>query len=181
MKFTNYEPEIESNKYHQLYPLMPSSTFRMLICGPSGRGKTNSLMHMLYHLYFDKIYLDSTVKKEVLLLNGRQSMKADLKMGDKKITNLGAPTDGNDGATKGFVDDQIHLQANKLFDKRRDSYALHPNFTFSPRGGYSGINTLDLIILSSQADSFMKDHQHGKVYQVIVDFYYNQFFLNVSQ
>jgi len=69
-----------------------------------------------------------TVKKEVLLLNGSQSMKADLKMGDKKITNLGTPTDGNDGATKGYVDDQIHLQANKLFDKRTDSYDLHPNF-----------------------------------------------------
>jgi len=56
MKFPNYEPEIESNKYHQLYPFMPSSTFRMLICGPSGCGKTNSLMHMIYQLlYFDKI------------------------------------------------------------------------------------------------------------------------------
>jgi len=58
MKFPNYEPEIESNKYHQLYPFMPSSTFRMLICGPSGCGKTNSLMHMIYQLlYFNKIYL----------------------------------------------------------------------------------------------------------------------------
>jgi len=54
-----------------------------------------------------------TEKKEVLLLNGRQSMNADLKMNDKKITNLGTPTDGNDGTTKGYVDDQIHLQANK--------------------------------------------------------------------
>ena len=30
----------------------------MLICSPSGSGKTNTLMHMIYHLlYYDKIYL----------------------------------------------------------------------------------------------------------------------------
>jgi len=71
-----------------------------------------------------------TEKKEVLLLNGNQSMKADLKMGDKRIINVATPTDGNNAATKGYVDDQIHLQANKLFDKRTDSYGLHPNFLF---------------------------------------------------
>jgi len=61
-------------------------------------------------------------------------------------------------------------------DKRTDSYDLHPNFSFSPRGGYSGnINTIDLIIPSSQADSFMKDHQHGKVYHVILNSYYSQY------
>jgi len=43
--------------------------------------------------------------------------------------------------------------------------------------GYNGINTVNLIIPSSQADSFIKDHQHGKVYQVIVDSYYISFFL----
>ena len=96
----------------------------------------------------------------------------------KKISNLGTPTDGNDGATTGFVDDQIHLQANKLIDKRTDSYDLHPNFTFYPRGNLGGnINTVDLVIPSSQADSFIKDHQHGKVYQVIMNTYYNQLFL----
>jgi len=124
-----------------------------------------------------KSYVD-TVTKEGLLLDGSQAMKADLKMGDKKITNLGTPTDGNDGATKGYVDDQIHLQANKLFDKRTDSYDLNPNFTFYPRGDFGGnIYTLDLVIPSSQADSFIKDHQHGKVYQAIMNTYYNQLFL----
>ena len=30
----------------------------MLICGPPGSGKTNTLMHMIYNLlYYDKIYL----------------------------------------------------------------------------------------------------------------------------
>jgi len=90
------------------------------------------------------------VKKEVLLLDGIQSMKADLKMGDKKISNLGTPTDGNSAATKGYVDDQIRLQANKLFDKRTDCYDLNPIFSFYPRGGFGGnIYTLDLVIPSS--------------------------------
>ena len=38
---------------------MPSDTFRMLICGNSGSGKTNLLYHMLIKplLYYDEIYL----------------------------------------------------------------------------------------------------------------------------
>ena len=38
---------------------MPSDTFRMLICGNSGSGKTNLLYHMLMKplLQFDEIYL----------------------------------------------------------------------------------------------------------------------------
>ena len=34
-------------KYEKLHPYMPSDTFRMLICGNSGCGKTNLLYHML--------------------------------------------------------------------------------------------------------------------------------------
>ena len=46
-------------KFEQLYPYMPSDTFRMLICGSSGSGKTNLLYYMLMEplLYFNKIYL----------------------------------------------------------------------------------------------------------------------------
>ena len=37
---------------------MPDRCFRMLICAPSGGGKTNLLLDMIYRLlYFDKIYL----------------------------------------------------------------------------------------------------------------------------
>ena len=38
---------------------MPNYTFRMLICGNSGSGKTNLLYHMLIEplLYYDKIFL----------------------------------------------------------------------------------------------------------------------------
>ena len=39
---------------------MPNYNFRMLICGPSGCGKANTLMHMIHQLlYYDKIYLHS--------------------------------------------------------------------------------------------------------------------------
>ena len=38
---------------------MPHDTFRMLICGNSGSGKTNLLYHMLIKplLHYDEIYL----------------------------------------------------------------------------------------------------------------------------
>ena len=60
MKIPNYDRAAEENNFTQLYPFMPSNTFRMLICGPSSCGKTNTLMHMLHQLlYYDKIYLFS--------------------------------------------------------------------------------------------------------------------------
>ena len=51
--------EDKDKKFKQLYPYMPSDTFRMLICGSSGSGKTNLLYYMLMVplLYFNKIYL----------------------------------------------------------------------------------------------------------------------------
>ena len=37
---------------------MPDRCFRMLMAGPSGGGKTNTLMHMIMKLlYFDEMYL----------------------------------------------------------------------------------------------------------------------------
>ena len=49
----------KNKKFKQLYSFMPNDTFRMLICGNSGSGKTNLLYHMLIEplLYCDKIYL----------------------------------------------------------------------------------------------------------------------------
>ena len=56
-----YDSISESDSdYKSLLPYMPSDTFRMLICGPSNCGKTNTLIHMIRKLlYFDKIYLFS--------------------------------------------------------------------------------------------------------------------------
>ena len=60
MEIPNYDSTDDiDKKYKQLFPFMPAATFRMLICGNSGSGKTNLLYHMLIKplLYYDEIYL----------------------------------------------------------------------------------------------------------------------------
>ena len=60
MEIPNYDSNDNlDKKYKQLYPYMEADTFRMLICGNSGSGKTNLLYHMLTKplLYNDEIYL----------------------------------------------------------------------------------------------------------------------------
>ena len=59
MKIKNYDIEDdENNDFVQLKSFMPNRCFRMLVCAPSGGGKTNLLLDMIYRLlYFDKIYL----------------------------------------------------------------------------------------------------------------------------
>ena len=60
MEIPNYDSNIDkTNSYKQLYPYMPNDTFRMLICGGSGSGKTNLLYHMLMKplAYDDQIFL----------------------------------------------------------------------------------------------------------------------------
>ena len=60
MKIPNYDPGSSKSNYKQGHPCMPADVFRMLICGPSNSGKTNTLLHMLYELLeYDKIYLFS--------------------------------------------------------------------------------------------------------------------------
>ena len=60
MKIPNYDPGSFESDYRQGHPCMPADVFRMLICGPSNSGKTNTLLHMLYELLeYDKIYLFS--------------------------------------------------------------------------------------------------------------------------
>ena len=59
MEIPNYDVVNKNKKFKQLYSFMPNDTFRMLICGNSGSGKTNLLYHMLIEplFYCDKIYL----------------------------------------------------------------------------------------------------------------------------
>ena len=59
MEIPNYDDDIENKKFKQCYSFMPNDTFRMLICGNSGSGKTNLLYHMLIEplLYYDEIHL----------------------------------------------------------------------------------------------------------------------------
>ena len=60
MEFPNYDSnENKNDNFKQLYSCMPNNTFRMLICGNSGSGKTNLLYHMLIEplIYYDQIHL----------------------------------------------------------------------------------------------------------------------------
>ena len=61
MATPNYDSDIKNKnkKFEQLYSFVPDGTFRMLICGSSGCGKTNLLYHMLIKplLYYDEIHL----------------------------------------------------------------------------------------------------------------------------
>ena len=59
MEIPNYDVDIKNKTFKQLYSFMPNDTFRMLICGNSGSGKTNLLYHMLIKplLYYDEIHL----------------------------------------------------------------------------------------------------------------------------
>ena len=59
MEIPNYDVDIKNKKFKQRYSFMPNNTFRMLICGNSGSGKTNLLYHMLIEplLYYDEIHL----------------------------------------------------------------------------------------------------------------------------
>ena len=60
MEIPNYDGKGGKNKkFKKIKPYMPSDTFRMLICGNSGSGKTNLLYHMLIEplIPYDEIYL----------------------------------------------------------------------------------------------------------------------------
>ena len=59
MEIPNYDTNTKNKKFKQRYTFMPKDTFRMLICGNSGSGKTNLLYHMLIEplLHYDEIHL----------------------------------------------------------------------------------------------------------------------------
>jgi len=60
MKILNYNPAFSESKYKQGDPCMATDVFRMLICGPSNSGKTNTLLHMRFELLeYEKIFLFS--------------------------------------------------------------------------------------------------------------------------
>jgi ABC-type dipeptide/oligopeptide/nickel transport system ATPase component len=54
------DDEDDMPPYRQKHFLLPSKTFRMLLVGPSGSGKSNLLMNfLLKFLYYDKIYINT--------------------------------------------------------------------------------------------------------------------------
>ena len=76
MEIPNYDVDNKNKKFKQLYSFMPNDTFRMLICGNSGSGKTNLLYHMLIEplLYCDKIYLYAKNLEQEKYLNLMKEM-----------------------------------------------------------------------------------------------------------
>ena len=59
MEIPNYDSDKSNNGFKQLYKYMPKNTFRMLLAGNSGSGKTNLLSHILQSplIYYDQIHL----------------------------------------------------------------------------------------------------------------------------
>ena len=58
MNIPNYDVDYKNKKFKQRFEFMPNDTFRMLICGNSGSGKTNLLLHLLLSLLcYDEIFL----------------------------------------------------------------------------------------------------------------------------
>ena len=59
VEIPNYDVDNKNKKFKQRYTFMSNDTFRMLICGNSGSGKTNLLYHMLIEplLHYDEIHL----------------------------------------------------------------------------------------------------------------------------
>ena len=67
MEIPNYDKIETTYNFKQLYDYMPDRCFRMLICGKTGCGKTNTVLHMLIKslIYYDKIFLYSkTLEQE---------------------------------------------------------------------------------------------------------------------
>ena len=81
----NYDQSVEIN-HNPNWPYIPDHTYRILIIGGSGSGKTNVLLNLMRHQRpdTDKIYLcvkDPFKSEYQLLINGRE------KVGIKKLKN----------------------------------------------------------------------------------------------
>ena len=61
MEIPKYDKKETTSNFKQYYGYMPDECLSMLICGKTGCGKTNTVLHMLIKplIYYDKIYLYS--------------------------------------------------------------------------------------------------------------------------
>ena len=91
MEIPNYDIDTTNEKFKQRYPFMPNDTFRMLICGNSGSGKTNMLVHMILTLLcYDEIFLyakNLDQEKYQLLMNEMNKMSKELDYGIMTVSN----------------------------------------------------------------------------------------------
>ena len=90
MEIPNYD-DTKNKKFKQRYSFMPDDTFRMLICGNSGSGKTNLLLHMLLSLLcYDEIFLyakNLDQEKHQILINEMNEMSKDLDYDIMTVSN----------------------------------------------------------------------------------------------
>ena len=58
MRIINFDQPRSRTKHRRIHPAMPEDSFRLVVACPSGSGKTNTLLHMIYNLlHFDEILL----------------------------------------------------------------------------------------------------------------------------
>ena len=117
MLIPNYNNLInkKKNSFKQLHNYMPNKSFTMLICGPSGRGKTNALVLVLLKplIYYDKIYLYANnidQEKYQLLANDLNKLAKKNKFPVKEIYEY------SNNAIKDVVELENKLQKVVIFD-----------------------------------------------------------------
>ena len=91
MEIPNCDVDIKNKKFRQRYSFMPNDTFRMLICGSSGSGKTNLLVHMILSLLcYDEIFLyakNLDQEKYQLLMNEMNKISEELDYDVMTVSN----------------------------------------------------------------------------------------------
>ena len=134
MKIQNYDVEDdEINDFVQLHDFMPDRCFRMLICAPSGGGKTNLLLDMIYRLlYFDKIYLyarnlQQSKYKHLLKSLGRISKQVGYDVVEASNDEIIPLTDLPDDNQKLVIFDDYLNTGKKNDEKIRDYFTNSRN------------------------------------------------------
>ena len=120
----------------------------------------NSQQNIAINSKAEKAYVDSenskqdiainskVEKNKVLLLDGSQSMNADLNMDNQKITNIANATDNDDAVN--------FSQLKSHTDSHLNNYHLQPSFTF-----YRNFGNQRKLPLSTRINLFPNHHHHG--------------------
>ena len=91
MEIPNYDDDTKNKNFKQRYSFMPNDTFGMLICGNSGSGKTNLLLHMLLSLLcYDEIFLyakNLDQENNQILVNEMNHISKELGYDVMKVSN----------------------------------------------------------------------------------------------
>ena len=115
--FTSFHTDIKRQIYYLGKPLFNTSATNKEYVDSELQKKPN------------KAYVDAGLKNKpnidkTMLLNGSQTMQADLKMGNHKITQLKNPTDDQDVVNKKYVDSQISKTIGTANDENAFRYIM---------------------------------------------------------